>query len=351
MKRIQYYILPLFYLLIGGLVTSMLVQRLLHFADTVWLVLLLPMLMVTVFLTVMGVVNVWIQYRSWRESKLMRQYGLRSLLWLYVRCWLVVMSGLTIGVVFYWMHDLLPIYIQQLLESLQILFYVMTVFLTFVALMSVVQGENLEEIRLRNAQSENQLLKSQLNPHFLYNTLNNIDALIWIDQERASSAVNSLSQLMRYFTYSARQEFVPLSDEVEHLRLLIDLQRLRMPKSDSLVFHCEGDCENLRIAPLLLTPLAENCFKHCGQLDVEHAIVIRLEVCNGIFSFSTDNNLKTTSESDVTPENKKSHSKPQGGVGLSVLRQRLQLLYPGRHTFTAGIVENRFRTSLTINVG
>lgn len=343
----RYLLLPFLYLFIGGLVTTMLVQRLLHYVDTVWLTLLLPMLMVTVFLTVVGVVNVWVQYRTWRESQLMRQYSLRSLLWLYVRCWTVVMSGLTIGVVFYWMHDLLPDYIQQLIHWLQILFYVMTVFLTIVALMSIVLGENLEEIRLRNAQSENQLLKSQLNPHFLYNTLNNIDALIWIDQERASTAVTSLSQLMRYFTYSARQELVPLHDEVEHLHLLINLQRLRMPREECLVFQYEGDLDQCQIAPLLLTPLVENCFKHCGPLDQDDAIVIRLEAHDKQLCFTTDNNLKPEVSDGPVP----ARTRQLGGVGLSVLRQRLQLLYPRKHTFTAQREGERFRTSLTIAFG
>ena len=350
MRRFQYYLLPLLYLGIGGAVTAMLVPRILHFVDTVWLVLLLPMLMVTVFLTVVGVVNVWVQYRTWRDAGLMRQYSLRSLLWLYVRCWVVVMSGLTIGVVFYWMHDLLPTYIQQLLQSLQLLFYGMTVFLTLVALMSVVLGENLEEIRLRNAQSENQLLKSQLNPHFLYNTLNNIDALIWIDQERASSAVTSLSSLMRYFTYSACQEQVPLSDEVEHLQQLIDLQRLRMPRAACLVFEQEGDLSQLHIAPLMLTPLVENCFKHCGPLDESRAICIRLAVHDDQLEFATDNNLKPADASESLQQRPRS-ARQQGGVGLSVLRQRLQLLYPRRHQFTAERRGDRFIATLTIDVG
>lgn len=349
MRQFGYFLLPLLYLSIGSVVTFMLVQRLLHFADTAWLVLLLPMLMVTVFLTVVGVANVWVQYRSWRESGLMRQYSLRSLLWLYVRCWAVVMSGLTIGVVFYWMHDLLPFYIQQLLESLQILFYVMTAFLTFVALMSVVLGENLAEIRLRNAQSENHLLKSQLNPHFLYNTLNNIDALIWIDQERASTAVTSLSRLMRYFTYSARQEMVPLKDEVEHLQLLVQLQRLRMQGDQSLVFELQGDVANKQIAPLLLTPLVENCFKHCGSLAEPGAICIRLEVDDTQLRFTTDNNLKPEPIKPVA-KSSSGHASQQGGVGLSVLRQRLQLLYPHRHHFQASQQGDRFRTSLQIDV-
>ena len=115
MQKLRYFFLPLLYLCIGGAVTTMLVQRVVNYADTLWLVLLLPMLMMTVLLTVVGIVNVWVRYRSIDEDSLMRQYGIRSLLWLYLRCWSVVMSGLAIGVIYYWMHDLLADYIQDLL--------------------------------------------------------------------------------------------------------------------------------------------------------------------------------------------------------------------------------------------
>lgn len=333
MQKLRYFILPLLYLSIGGIVTAMLVQRVLHYADTLWLVLLLPMLMVTVLLTVVGVVNVWVQYRSIREDGLMRQYGVRNLLWLYVRCWSVVMAGLTLGVVYYWMHDLLSDYIQDLLYGLDTLFYVICAFLTITALMSIVLGENLQEIRLRNAQTENQLLKAQLNPHFLYNTLNNIDALIWLDQERASTAVLSLSSLMRYMTYSARQERVTIEEELTAMRQLIDLQRLRMQNEESLVFETEIDAPlSTTIAPLLLMPLMENCFKHAGNFDEPRAIVIRLTLKDGKLKLMTDNNIKE--ESTKVEEQKNCKATPHG-VGLTVLRRRLNLLYADAHTFSA----------------
>lgn len=345
MQKLRYFILPMLYLGIGGLVTTMLVQRVVSYTDPLWLFLLLPMLMVTVLLTVVGVVNVWVQYRSIDEDSLMRQYGVRNLLWLYLRCWSVVMAGLILGVVYYWMHDLLADYIQDLLHSLDILFYVSCCFLTITALMSIVRSVNLQEIRLRNAQSENQLLKAQLNPHFLYNTLNNIDALIWLDQERASAAVTSLSSLMRYMTYSARQEHVTIDEEVKAMMQLVELQRLRTSREDCLIFDSEVDDPSRSIAPLLLMPLIENCFKHVGQLDESHAIVIRLKLQKGQLSFTTDNNITDDQASANASK------KADGGVGLTVLNRRLSLLYAGKHTFTARREGHRFIAMLQLTVG
>ncbi len=348
LRKLQYYILPVVYLVIGGTVIALLVQRILNYASTVWLVVLLPMLMVTVLLTVAGIVNVWLQYRTQQESGLLMQYSRASLVWLYFRCWAVVMAGLVIGVIFAWMYQLLPDYLRELFRVYQVFFYAICTFLTISALMSVVLGVNLEEIRLRNAQSENQLLKAQLNPHFLYNTLNNVDALIWIDQERASSAVTSLSSLMRYMTYSARQEKVPLDDEIKAVGQLCDLQRLRMSKPEYITFdvhetECEADKRKPRmIAPLLLVPLVENCFKHCGETNEPNAICIRLEVDDNELTFSTDNNLPPEGE-------EKARTGSQHGVGLTVLRRRLELIYPHHYTFSAKREEGRFRTRLTIS--
>lgn len=348
MHKLRYFILPLLYLGIGGIVTSMLVQSVVNYAEPLWLFLLLPMLMVTVLLTVVGVVNVWVQYRSIDEDSLMRQYGVRNLLWLYLRCWSVLMAGLTLGVVYYWMHDLLADYIQNLLHTLDIIFYVSDIFLTVSALMSIVRSVNLQEIRLRNAQTENQLLKAQLNPHFLYNTLNNIDALIWLDQERASAAVTSLSSLMRYMTYSSRQELVTVEEELKAMQQLIELQRLRTSREDCLVFETELKAPmQTRIAPLLLIPLIENCFKHVGQIDASNAIHIKLVLNAGQLIFTTDNNVKTEEPLKEKGEATKSHS----GVGLTVLQRRLSLLYAGKHSFTAHQDGDRFKTTLQLSVG
>lgn len=344
LRQLSYYSLPMLYLLVGGLATAMLVQRVLHYADLYWLLMLLPMVMISVLLFVVGMANLWLLYRTQGDSVLMQQYSDRNLFWIYLRCWAVVISGLTIGVIFAWMYQLLPNYLQDLFHTFQLLFYAICTFLTIIALMSIVLGEDLQEIRLRNAQSENQLLKAQLNPHFLYNTLNNIDALIWLDQERASAAVTSLSSLMRYMTYSARQEKVPLADEAKALDQLCQLQRLRMSGPATLSLELPTiRMETIDVAPLLLMPLAENCFKHCGAINEPNAISIRLAVQDNQIEFTTDNNLPTDSTAPSRPGNQ-AH-----GVGLTVLRRRLELLYPKRYTFLAQREGDRFRSRLTIS--
>lgn len=347
MSRLAFHthILPALYLLVGGLTTAVLVQRILYYADVSWLVLLLPMLLVSVFLFVVGLAQVWLHWRTSRDEGPLPQYGDRRLLWLYFRCWGVIICGLTLGVVFAWMCQLLPSYLQELFHNFTLLFYIILTLLTITALMSIVLGENLDEMRLRNAQTENQLLKAQLNPHFLYNTLNNIDALIWIDQEGASAAVTGLSGLMRYMTYSARQEKVPLADEVHALQQLCSLQRLRMTDAQALQLSVpDASRLHVQVAPLLLIPLVENCFKHGGATNEPNAVCIRLEVGEGTIHFATDNNLR---DPDTTAD--ASHRTAAHGVGLTVLRRRLDLLYPGRYRFQAQREGDRFRTSLTIS--
>lgn len=343
-RRFSYLLLPMLYLLVGGLATAMLVQRVLYYADLAWLLMLLPVVMISVLLFVVGMANVWLLYRMQGDTELIRQYNDRSLFWIYLRCWAVVISGLTIGVIFAWMFQLLPSYLQDLFHTFQLLFYTICTFLTIMALMSIVLGEDLHEIRLRNAQSENQLLKAQLNPHFLYNTLNNIDALIWLDQERASAAVTSLSSLMRYMTYSARQEKVSLAEEAKALEQLCQLQRLRMSGPEALLLDVtHTNLSQFSVAPLLLLPLAENCFKHCGATTEPGAISIRLSVEGDQLIFTTDNNLPT--DTAVVPRS----GSQAHGVGLAVLRRRLELLYPKHYTFAAQREGDRFRTRLTIS--
>lgn len=345
MNRASYLLLPLLYLLLGGFVTILLVNRIFQAEDLAWVWFYMPILLITVFVTVMGIVNVWIHYRTWNDNdQLVQQiYTFRRMLALYVKCWLIVVSGLLLAMIFFWMQDFIPVSLAPLFDDFKLAFYSIVTLLTSMALLSVVNGENLAETRLRHSQIENQSLRSQLNPHFLYNTLNNIDALIWIDQQRASEAVTGLSQLMRYFTYSSRQDFTPVGEEIAHLGQYIDLQRLRMPSPQSLVFQTSVDDPDCQIAPLMLLPLIENCFKHCGNLSEPRAIVISISVTQGTVTFTSDNNL---------PEHKPVSSvrKQHHGVGQEVLKRRLDLLYHGRYSLTCSEQDGRYQTSLTIRV-
>lgn len=310
-----------------------------------YLLLPLSMIMLATMLFVIGLCNAWVRYRTWGDKGLLRAYNTRRMLWLYLRCWLVIMAGLTIAAVFYWMEDLLADAVQVLTADFVLLFYVTLAFLIGAALLSIIRGEDLSEIRLRNAQNENQLLKAQLNPHFLYNTLNNIDALIWLDQERASGAVTSLSSLMRYLTYSGRQEQVKLKEEIAHISQLIELQRMRIAEGDAneIITTAFPDVpESIEVPPLLLIPLVENAFKHSGPLNTPHAIDISLEIREKEFIFTTDNSF--------VPAEYQGHKTSQHGMGLSVLKRRLDLLLSGRFTLVHHTVGDRYKAQLCISI-
>ena len=286
-------------------------------------------LLLALFLAVVGAVNLWVKHRTWHDDQYIvhQIYTRRRLFWLYVKCWVVLVAGVTL---------LTCVEMELLMQLLVIL-------LVLLATVGIVYGESLAEVRLLQSQSENLMLRSQLNPHFLYNTLNNIDALIWLDQEKASAAVTNLSDLMRYFTYSARQDSVSLADEISHLTQLVELQRLRMPVPESLTFAVQIGTSHDEIAPLLLLPLIENCFKHCGNLNERGAIRLQITVADGWLDYRSDNNVPD--EAGALANVHHPH-----GVGMKVLRQRLNLLYEGNYLLETEQVNGRYLTHLRVKL-
>ena len=243
------------------------------------------------------------------------------------------------------MLDLLPVDIRELVRSWSLLYYVLCAFLTVFAMLSILRGEALHEIRLRATQSENAMLKSQLNPHFLYNMLNTIDALVWLDPAKASDAISRLSSVMRYLTYSARRSEVSIAEELENIVSLVSLARLRMPSEEVLQLDMSGVDTQLApstsIAPLMLLPLIENTFKHAANATRRGGIQIVLQLDAHRLSLRTENDVHPTD----TPS---SVSTSPRGVGLQTLRRRLQLLYPGRHHFCAAEVNGRWVSELVL---
>lgn len=322
-----------------------------------WLILLIPMLMAMLFVAVIGIVSLWLRiYASRRGASPMDHLTAREALALYAKCWAVASMGMTLCITARWMFGLLSGTVRALVPWLDVVFYAFCILLTLAAMLSIIRGRTLHEARRRQAEVENQLLKSRLNPHFLYNTLNNIDALVWIDPQRASAAVTALSAAMRYLTYSGRLHRVSIGEELDHLRHLADLQRLRMSGDDALVLHADVDDPSAPIAPLLLMPLVENCFKHCGRVDEPRAIVLTLTVRRGHLIFRTDNNLPPSADGPLPmatgPSDGSAAAAPHrgdSGLGLRTLRRRLALLYPtGRLTTTAG--SGRFQAELQIDL-
>jgi two-component system LytT family sensor kinase len=182
------------------------------------------------------------------------------------------------------------------------------------------------------------LLKSKLNPHFLFNTLNNIDALIHSDTEKASSALIKLSDMMRYLTYETSQETVELEREIAYISNMIDLYRLRLKNPDIIRFDFRGDYR-VMISPGLFVPLIENAFKYSSVRSTDYPVEINLSSEKGtislIISNYYDNSAMISRDKD-------------SGYGLSNLKRRLDLIYPGKHELSIEKSELRFVVKLII---
>jgi two-component system, LytTR family, sensor kinase len=193
-----------------------------------------------------------------------------------------------------------------------------------------------KELENQKLSTELAYLKSQVNPHFLFNTLNNIYALAYKQSPDTPDAIMKLSLLMRYMLYESNDMLVSLEKEVDHIKNFIDLQKLRLREKTSIKFNITGDLKGRQIAPMLLMTLVENAFKHGLVSKNEIGIVLNLEVKDDTLSFSTINNTST-------------HKKKEfGGIGLENLKRRLNLLYHNRHTLSLLEKEGAFYATLNI---
>lgn len=173
-----------------------------------------------------------------------------------------------------------------------------------------------KELMLQNRESELSFLRSQINPHFLFNGLNNIYSLVYLQSSHSLEAIAGFSDLLRYMLYDTTQD-VPLEKEVFYIRQFISLHELKNEQASATRFEVTGPVQNVFVPPLLLIPFVENAFKHGSASDEQ--IVLSLET-NGKHTTFYCQNKKTTGRKDAT-----------GGIGLQNVRRRLQLLYPGKH--------------------
>lgn len=195
------------------------------------------------------------------------------------------------------------------------------------------------ELENQNLTSELAFLKSQINPHFLFNTLNNIHTLAYKKADGAPEAIMKLSELMRYMLYESDMSFVPLDKEIQHLRSFIGLQELRFKAKDIVTLEVTGDTQGVVIAPLLLLPFIENAFKHGYQLNRTGAIKVKLNVSDQI-NYEVEN--------EISIKQKEQMKDQVGGIGLENIQRRLKLIYPDRHTFSVNESSNSFNVSLTL---
>ncbi|CAN5618561.1 histidine kinase [soil metagenome] len=187
-------------------------------------------------------------------------------------------------------------------------------------------------------QTELQHLHYQLQPHFFFNSLNNIYALVDVSPDQAKTSIHSLSKLMRYMLYETNVELVPLSNEIDFMKKYIDLMKLRVTDKTVVNYSFPDEETGIKIAPLLFISLIENAFKHGVSASKESLISITMTCDNNTILFKIEN--------DNFP--KKTDDKSGSGIGLQNLEKRLKLLYAGKHNFKAFVEENRFSATLKI---
>jgi two-component system LytT family sensor kinase len=199
-----------------------------------------------------------------------------------------------------------------------------------------------------NLNLELSFLKSQINPHFLFNTLNAIYARTADVDDHAADLVLRLSNLMRYGLYESNRERVPLSKEVDYIESYIELEKARFAEKTKITYELQGNPDHYFIAPLLLISFVENAFKHGAAKSPRNSYVhIGILLAGSQLIFSVKNS--TPPKSAWVDHERKEKEKP-GGFGLDNTAKRLELLYPGKHNLTIQDREGTFEILLEINL-
>ncbi len=200
-----------------------------------------------------------------------------------------------------------------------------------------------KELQTQTMQSELKFLKSQINPHFLFNTLNNLYALTLKKSDKAPEIVIKLSEMMRYMLYECNEKRVLLSKEVKYIQNYLDLESLRQSKNVSINFEVIGNAGDQKIAPLMFIPFLENSFKHGLNNQIAQGFVnIVLTIEDKDILFFMEN-----SKSGSLPAQ---HHKRSGGIGLVNVKRRLALQYAGKHKLETKDNPNTYAVNLELNL-
>lgn len=195
------------------------------------------------------------------------------------------------------------------------------------------------ELERKTVQSELGILRSQVNPHFLFNVLNNIDALIFEDKEKASNAIFLLSKIMRYMLHESPQEEVRLDKEITYIEDYLELAKLSFEDPGFLEFDSKGSSSGKQIPPLLFIPIIENAIKHCNKKSKLPGIQIQFNTEKKMIELLTSNYLK--GNDFKLPDN-------STGTGLKNVEKRLKLLYGENYTFDIKKDNDKFTVYLKI---
>jgi two-component system, LytTR family, sensor kinase len=198
-----------------------------------------------------------------------------------------------------------------------------------------------EMLKEKNHEMEMALIKSQLDPHLLFNTINNIDALILKDPVEASNYLNKLSDIMRFMLYETKSDKILLSQEIEYIEKYIALQKIRTANVNYVHFAVTGIIGNKFIAPMVFIPFIENAFKHTNNKKLEDAITVSI--------FIKDKTIQLLCENRF--DSKSTVRQPNSGLGNELIQKRLNLIYAGNHTLAVHKTDELYSVNLTIHHG
>jgi two-component system, LytTR family, sensor kinase len=201
--------------------------------------------------------------------------------------------------------------------------------------------KRLGDMAKEKAETELNFLKSQINPHFLFNSLNTIYFLIDKQNAAARQTLLQFSDLLRYQLYDCNAGTIEIEKEVGYLEDYIRLQQLRKDSQYEVNVRVGEDVKGFRITPLLLIPFVENAFKHISHhTNTRNFIQVELQRLNGTFTFVVENSKDDHQRS----------TEPAGGIGLSNVKRRLELLYPGKHQLNIADSAHEFKVTLNLHV-
>jgi two-component system, LytTR family, sensor kinase len=189
----------------------------------------------------------------------------------------------------------------------------------------------------KNHEMEMALIKSQLDPHLLFNTINNIDSLILKDAVAASDYLNKLSDIMRFVLYETTADKILLAQEIEYIGKYIALQKIRTANESYVHFEVTGSIGDKRVAPMVFIPFIENAFKHTNNKKIENAITINIIIKEETIQLICENRFDSMSLKQSI-----------GGLGNGLVKKRLDLIYAGKHTLEVNRYDELYSINLTI---
>ena len=275
----------------------------------------------------------------------------------YVKYIVAILLTLSLGALleaalFTWLNTIGPEYKSGLLSPRFLLITSMAIAYTAASTMSLklikhwYEKEQLtKELAKLNTETELKYLKSQINPHFLFNSLNSIYALALQKSDLTPDLILKLSDILRYLLYDGSEKKVSLTQEIKYLKSYLELEKVRHGNRMNLEIAIDGDTDTKEIAPMLLIPFVENSFKHGLGKDMANGYVkvfVKTQVDGLKFSIA---NSKPAGGSEVSKQ-----EGYQGGIGLINVKKRLRLLYPQKHELKVGSTATEFKVELDIKL-